>query len=391
MGEREEDGLPPCGSAGLRHDRRNHVDKLGKTGGLHPVRVVEKRDAGAAEGQRILHGIDFLKNWRRYRPALLDPVGALAAGTIPDIPFVETQHHALGRTPLGRNRIGDGDHFVDEAVHQIRTGEERRGVFAVIVQVGMQRDIIGVIESVLDDSVFPMPERRHVARRRSAGRKLDARIDPAHHLGGFPRHRAVGRSGLVFHLPGAIHFIAEAPEFDAVRLLPAVGAAQIRPMGATGMVAVFHEIARGVAAPGAEVDGHHRLDIGSPAPVHELIGAETVGLGAEPCQVEPRRPLLGRSDAVLPIVAGDEIAAGIAHDGGTKLLHQRQHVLPKTFCIGGRMPGLVDAAIDASAEMFDEGTEQTGISVADGKIAIHQNVCFSHVVLGVLWVRGVSR
>ena len=39
------------------------------------------------------------------------------------------------------------------------------------------------------------------------------------------------------------------------------------------------------------------------------------------CQASSRRarPLLDRADAVFPSVAGDEVAAGIAHDRGAKL------------------------------------------------------------------------
>src|SRR5258708_27369289 len=80
MGERKENRLAPCRAAGLGHDRRNHVDELGKACALHPIGVVEKRNAGASEGQRILHGIDLFKDRRRHRPALPHPVGALAAG-----------------------------------------------------------------------------------------------------------------------------------------------------------------------------------------------------------------------------------------------------------------------------------------------------------------------
>ena len=155
------------------------------------------------------------------------------------------------------------------------------------------------------------------------------------------------------------------------------------------MIAVFNQVSRGITAPGTEVDRHHRLDARCLAPVHEFIGAETVGLGAEPCKVKTGRPLVDRTDAVFPVIAGDEISAGVTHDRRTKLLHQREYVLPKSFGIGGRMSGLVDAAINASPEMLDEGAEQTGIGMADGKIAIHQNSCFSHFLSDAVRARDV--
>src|SRR5258708_20241582 len=99
MGERKENRLAPCRAAGLGHDRRNHVDELGKACGLHPIGVVEKRDTGASEGQRILHGIDLFKDRRRHRPAFPDPVGALAAGGRPPHPSLSTRHPATRSSP----------------------------------------------------------------------------------------------------------------------------------------------------------------------------------------------------------------------------------------------------------------------------------------------------
>ena len=124
-----------------------------------------------------------------------------------------------------------------------------------------------------------------------------------------------------------------------------------------------------VAATGAEVHRQHRLDPGIPAPVDEFVGAELVGLGGDPGQVEPARPLLHRADAVLPVVAGDKIAAGIAHDGRRQLADQSQHVAAETTLVRGGMAGLEDAAIDAAAEMFDEGAEQSGVSVVPIDVA----------------------
>ena len=77
-----------------------------------------------------------------------------------------------------------------------------------------------------------------------------------------------------------------------------------------------------------------------------------------------------RADAVLPVVAGDEIAARIAHDGGRELAHHRQHVLAEALLVGLRVAGLVDAAIDAAAEMLDEGAEQPPVGRADHVVAV---------------------
>src|SRR5437879_4088560 len=118
------------------------------------------------------------------------------------------------------------------------------------------------------------------------------------------------------------------------------------------MVAILEEIAGRVGAAGAEVDGEHRLDPGEPAPVEEFVGAEMVGLGRQPGEIEPARPRLDRTDAVLPVVAGNEIAARIAHDGRRQLAHEGQYVAAKTLRVGLRMARLENAAIDAASEML---------------------------------------
>ena len=63
---------------------------------------------------------------------------------------------------------------------------------------------------------------------------------------------------------------------------------------------------------------------------------------------------------------------------GAELAHQRQHVLAEALGVGGRMAGLEDAAIDAAAEMLDEGAEQARIGAADGEIAMQADLDVTH-------------
>ena len=46
---------------------------------------------------------------------------------------------------------------------------------------------------------------------------------------------------------------------------------------------------------------------------------------------------------------------------GPSSLDQRQHVAAETPLVGGGVAGLVDAAVDAAAEMLDESAEQPPI------------------------------
>src|SRR6478735_820367 len=117
------------------------------------------------------------------------------------------------------------------------------------------------------------------------------------------------------------------------------------------MVAVLDQLAGLIRACRAEVDGHHRLHAGLAAPGNEFVGAELVALGREPGQVELHRPLLLWPHAVAPVVAGNEIAAGPAHDCDAEFLRQLQYISAEAMFVGGRMAGFMDAAIYAATQM----------------------------------------
>jgi hypothetical protein len=118
---------------------------------------------------------------------------------------------------------------------------------------------------------------------------------------------------VLFDLPRAVQLVAQAPELDVVRVLDPVRPAQVGQVGAARVVAVLEEVARLGDTAGAEVDRHHRLDAGDVRPVHELVEPHAVGLDRPPGEVEARGPVLDRTDAVLPAVAGDEVAARVPH------------------------------------------------------------------------------
>jgi len=137
------------------------------------------------------------------------------------------------------------------------------------------------------------------------------------------------------------------------------------------MVAIFDEAARLVEAARAEVDAEHWLDADLARPVDEFVGAERVGLGREPGQIEPARTIRHGPDAVFPIIARQEIAAGIAHDRDAELLRQIGDVLAEPFGVRARMARLEYAGIDAPSHMFDEGAEDTPVDIRNGEVAIN--------------------
>ena len=173
------------------------------------------------------------------------------------------------------------------------------------------------------------------------------------------------------HLPRPVHLVAEAPDPDVVRLLRAVLAAEVAPVAAAGVVAVLEHGEGLVEALRAEIDGEHRRGAGLPAPADELVGADLVGLGRPPGVVEPHRPLVARPDAVVPVVVGDEVAARIADERELQIADELEHVAAEPVVVGGRVAGLVDAAVDGAAEMLEEGAVDPVVDVADPEIPVN--------------------
>src|SRR5882672_4635712 len=128
------------------------------------------------------------------------------------------------------------------------------------------------------------------------------------------------------------------------------------------MVAVFDEAARSIRSACAKIHGQHGFDPRQPAPVDELVGAESIRLGGQPRQIQAARAILDGADAVLPVVTGDEVAARVTHDGRRKLAHEREHVVPESMSICTGVTRLENAAVYAAPQMLDDGAEQAAIS-----------------------------
>ncbi len=56
-----KDRLAPCRASRFRENHSDHVDQLSLAGHLHPIGVIQERDQGAADDQRVLEIIDFLE------------------------------------------------------------------------------------------------------------------------------------------------------------------------------------------------------------------------------------------------------------------------------------------------------------------------------------------
>ena len=144
------------------------------------------------------------------------------------------------------------------------------------------------------------------------------------------------------------------------------------------MVAVLEQVERLADAAGAEVDRHHRLDAGRSRPAHELVEADLVGLVE--CQARSSRvgAVIARTDAVLPAVARDEVAARVAHDRDAELADQLDHVGAEAVRVGARVAGLVDAGVDAAAQVLDERAEQPRADRGDDVLQVDARLRREH-------------
>ena len=86
--------------------------------------------------------------------------------------------------------------------------------------------------------------------------------------------------------------------------------------------------------------------------------------------VQPYRAVGARPDAVLPPVAGDEVAARVPHGRHTELADQRCHVAAEPVAVRLRMTGLVDAGVHAAAHVLDERAEDAPVHQADPEVTV---------------------
>ena len=105
---------------------------------------------------------------------------------------------------------------------------------------------------------------------------------------------------------------------------------------------------------GAEIEPEQGLRANQPAPLDEVVGTELIGLGRVPGAIQDRGSLRLRTDPVEPVIPGNEVAAGIAHDGHAQFLDLARHIRAKALGVGQGRPGLVHTGIDGAAEMLEE-------------------------------------
>ena len=214
--------------------------------------------------------------------------------------------------------------------------------------------------------------------RSAAGDGFDAPVAGLHQLGGLAGAQRVLLGGHVAELPETVHLVAQAPQRHGVRLGAAVGGAQVGVACPDRGVAVLHPVAGLLGGAGAQVDRQHRLPVQLAAQPDELVGPEAVRLDRLPGQLAQRESLVLRADAVAPVVAGDEVAARIAHDRHFQFAQRVEDVRAQS--VGVRVAGLriVDPAVDRAAHVLQKTAEDA-------------RAHFAHDVSGVQVQRGAFR
>ena len=377
--QRVEDALDQQVVA-ARDQRRDHVHDLGQVGDLEHVGVAHEAVQEAGHYQRVLQVVRLLDQVR----------GDLAlavhlAVLVPDVPLVEAQVGALlaalPRLDVAAHRV----HLLDLAVDRRAYRQVVGRVVVGVADVAVQADVVGQIAHVLQHRAVPLHVGGELHGAGAARHQLNGRVGILHHLGGLLGADGVLVGRHVAELPLAIHLVAQAPQSDVVRFGCAGRRAQVGVARAGGAVAVLDPVARLLRGAGAEVDGHHRRPVHLPAQPDELLGAESVGLDTLPGQLAHPRTLLARADAVLPVVAGGEVAARVAHGSHAQSGEGIEDVGAAAVGVGVDAVRIVDAFVHGAAHVLEKSPEHARVDPADPKVGVQRDSRSLHVpIIGTL-------
>ena len=97
------------------------------------------------------------------------------------------------------------------------------------------------------------------------------------------------------------------------------------------------------------------------APGEKFIGAELIRLDRVPCAIENARTFCARTDAVQPVIAGDEVTARVTYDRHAHRFDFGRHVFAVTLRVCQRRSRLIDAPVYGASQVFDEAAEKSPI------------------------------
>ena len=280
------------------------------------------------------------------------------------------------RTRLGFDIAQHASQCVYKCLERLAVRKVAACVVIMVVRVIMHRMIIDFIPAVFQRDPIPIRVSWHSVAGRAAQNRLDRRIVPAHHLGGFASFLAVIFCFQVPNLPGTIHLVTNAPVFDVVRVAVAVRSPQVSILCAYRRIAIFDQIGGILNRRRSHVHCQHRLGINRFAELDELIRAKLVGLNRVPRKVTAARALVFRTNAVFPAVAAQEITAGVAHRTKIQFTQRRQHIGTETTLVGVWGTGFVNAFVDGAPHVLGKTAEHQWRNLADPAVRIDIDVRF---------------
>ena len=259
--------------------------------------------------------------------------------------------HVIAERDLGINIV-----FVRiDACHQSADVSDRCGM------IMMQGNIIYALIALFQNLSVPI----RIMRKEWAGRYtchcLDRRICKLHDLGYFVSQNAIP-SWIFFigcDLPRTIHFIAQVPDLNAVRVFVSVFDPQIRPIGISREVCIFHNVDRIVQITGTKVDRIHRFRSNTLRPLQIFIMSHIVRDELMPSQIQILFSCLFRTNGIFPSPAGNKVAARKPDSRNACSLQTFDHVTPKAFIIGCRMFRVIHCAVHHGTDRLQECAKQT--------------------------------
>ena len=232
-----------------------------------------------------------------------------------------------------------------------------------------------------------MREGRHRAPRAAAGDELDRRVDQLHRLARLGSQAAV--------LDAVFCPICQGPSISLPRhhsgmacgaggrSAPEDPTASCRPDGCSTRRARAPPRLRGSRG---SLRASARRGRPSTSATNSSVPNRFVSIDRQARSSLTRSPL-ARADAVLPVVARDEVAARIPDDGDAELADEREDVATEPVLVRGRMTGLVDARVHATPEVLRERAEDAIVDARDSERRIDREPGPGHPLFALLAMR----
>src|SRR5215204_1337192 len=340
----------------VREDRGYNVDHLGEVGDLDGLAVAGEDVEVGGDSQGVGEVVAFLQS------------GGLLAFAEPHVPLVVGDVDGMSDALLETSAFDHGARSTQGAVSLVG-GEDVRPV-VVAAGVDVYAMVVDERREALDHHPVPIRQAAEAATN-----ELYVRVRPPHYFGELTglTHVVFGRKSPDLPLP--IHLVAQPPVPDVVRLLVAVLAPEVGPVGVTRAVAVLDPGLGLVHRACPHVDADVGLGPQQATVLYELVRAEAVGFFGGPREIHLPRTLLARTDPVGPVVAAHEVPTGPAQNRYPQVFRGFENVTPvASFVAQGRVL-VEDAAVDTTTKVLDEPPEDPSVQPADPTVEVELNPC----------------